>query len=100
MVAFCRFIGWLLIFAALFCFGYEVMAWRETGHYQVIALGQIIYDYMPSLLPYLQAGVQRHLHPAIWDPGIETILLWPGWADFGVPGVILLLLCRYRRRSI
>ncbi len=93
----CTFIGWLLIVAGLYCFGYELMAWRESGQYHVAVLGQIIYERAPSLLPDLQAGVQRYLHPAIWDPGLQTVLLWPGWAVFGVPGLILLVVC-WRRR--
>ncbi|MCP4330356.1 MAG: hypothetical protein GY791_18175 [Alphaproteobacteria bacterium] len=96
----CKLIAWVFLLAALFCLGYEVVAWNETGQYHIAVLGQIIFDYAPSFLPNLQAGVQRYLHPAIWEPGIQTVLLWPGWAVFGVPGIVLLLLCRRRRKRV
>jgi len=98
MKRFGRIVGWLLLFLAVFSFAYEIVNWWETDQYQVVALGQMIFDYWPGLLPNLQAGVQRYLHPTIWDPGIQTILLLPGWLVFGVPGLILVLLLRRPRR--
>jgi len=94
-----RILGWLLVFGAMCSFAYEVVLWYETERYTVIALGQMIYDIWPGFLPYLQAGVQRNLHPAIWDPGIQSLLLLPGWLVFGAPGVVLLILTRGKRRK-
>ncbi len=95
----CRIIGWLLIAAALACWGYELLAWTESGTYYVFALGELIFTEWPGVLPNLQAGVQRYLHPAIWDPGIQFLLLRPGWATFGLPGLLLAALCWRRRRK-
>jgi len=104
MKLFCRIIGWFLIAVALTCWGYELAAWAgadaDAGGYRVFALGELIFTEWPGLLPYIQAGVQRNLHPAIWDPGIQFLLLRPGWAVFGLPGLLLAALCwRGRKRK-
>jgi hypothetical protein len=66
-----------------------------------IALGQLWYDLDRGSLNLMQAVVQRHLLPAIWDPGIIALLQWPTWVVFLIPALILLLLGRRRpsRRS-
>ncbi len=51
----------------------------------------------------LQPAVERHITPAIWDPGIQTLLEWPlavellvlGGAVFGIG-----LLLRRRAQSV
>jgi hypothetical protein len=42
----------------------------------------------------MQAVVQRHLHPTIWDPGVIALLQWPAWLVALIPAFILLLLSR------
>ena len=97
----CRIIGWFLIALALACWGYELAAWAgaDGERYRVFALGELIFAEWPGLLPYVQAGVQRNLHPAIWDPGIQFLLLRPGWAVFGLPGLLMTALCWRRGRK-
>ena len=96
----CIGLGWLLVFAGLLSLAYDVVLWMDFGTYHAIPLGQMVFDLWPALLPNLQAGVQRYLHPAIWDPGIQSLLLMPGWLVFGAPGVILVILCRRRRKGM
>ena len=45
----------------------------------------------------LQAAVERHISPALWDPGIQTVLEWPAAADFAGLAAIFWLLHRWRR---
>ncbi len=47
-------------------------------------LGQDWFNISPSTLNFSQAIVQRFVHPAIWDPGIQTILQWPTWLVAGI----------------
>lgn len=91
-----RLIGWLFILAALFFLGAEVVASLEAGAYQGLALGQVWFTLDGASLNLAQAVTQRYLHPALWDPVIIELLLWPGWLVFGVPGVVLTVVFRRR----
>lgn len=46
----------------------------------------------------LQPAVERHISPALWDPGLQTVLEWPAALDFAVPGAVFGLLAFWRRR--
>ena len=37
----------------------------------------------------LQPAVERHLTPALWDPGLQTLLEWPAAPQFLIPGAVL-----------
>ena len=63
------------------------------------ALGQDWYNYSGSTLNFSQAIVQRYLHPSIWDPGIQKILLAPSWLVFGVLALLFGLLGRRRKKN-
>jgi len=52
--------------------------------------------HLDSLL-LLQPAIERHLSPALWDPGVQTILEWPAAADFAAPAAVFWLLRRRRR---
>jgi hypothetical protein len=93
-----RIIGWILMAAALAALGYEAFVAIDTGAWRVLALGEIWFKVDSQSLNAAQAGIQRHVSPYLWEPVITTVLLWPGWAVFGVPAVLLMLLFRVRRR--
>jgi hypothetical protein len=46
----------------------------------------------------MQAFTQRYVLPALWDPVIVTILLWPATMVLGIPGILLVRLTRKRVR--
>jgi hypothetical protein len=46
----------------------------------------------------LQPAIERHISPALWDPGIQTLLVWPAVADLVGLAAIFWLLSRIRRR--
>jgi len=96
----CRIFGWILLLAALGAFAYEVMVAIDHGSWRMIALGEIWFKLHPQSLNTAQAGIQRHVAPWLWEPVITTILLWPGWLVFGVPGILAWVFCRrgHRRR--
>lgn len=66
-------------------------------------LGQYWFDLDPASLGLVQAAVQRHVLPVVWDPGIQTVLAAPVWAVAGPLGVGLMWLGeagRRRRRAV
>ncbi len=95
-----RLIGWALIFAAMLILGYEAAGWidSDTNVWHVRAAGKLWFDIHPGSLNASQAGIQRYVLPELWDPVIQTVLTWPAWAVLGVPGILLAVLFRRRRR--
>ena len=93
-----RVLAWLFILLALMAAGAEFVRSLEAGSWQPLALGYLWFSVDPGSLNLVQAVVQRHLHPAIWDPGMAWVLRWPAWLFFGLIGGLLMLLVRRRRR--
>ncbi len=62
-------------------------------------LGQDWFNYSRETLGLLQAGIQRNVHPVIWDPGIQTILQMPTWLVFGVLALLFALIGRKRKQK-
>lgn len=55
-------------------------------------LGQVWFELHHSSENLAQAIVQRYIHPAIWDPGIVTVLGWPSWLALAVTGLAALMI--------
>lgn len=64
----------------------------------VTPLGATWYALDPSSLGLAQAVVQRYVAAFVWDPVIQTVLLWPTFAVGGVFALILMALGRRRPR--
>ena len=60
-------------------------------------LGAAIYFVAPAFLNTLQAGVQRHLAPWLWDSVLLPVLEAPAWVPFAVIGVLLVVIGRAQR---
>jgi len=58
--------------------------------------GEFWFSVHTASLNTFQAVVQRYAAPELWDPVIQTVLLWPAVPTLLVPGLILLALCRRR----
>ncbi len=104
-MSFRRTFGWLLVLGALAIAAVELRVWSGEDGYRLVAAGDLWYKASPSSLNLVQAVVQRHLHPALWDDVMRPLLLSPAWAVLAalgvllaVPGVLLLLSGRRRRR--
>lgn len=95
----CRIVGVILLLAAVAAAGYEVLLAFDAGNWRPVALGELWFKLHAASLNGAQAGIQRYISPFLWEPVITTVLLWPGWAVFGVPGAGLLWLCRARHRA-
>ena len=92
-----RLIGWIALLAGAAVLVRDLLVWIDTKHWAPIALGQLWYQLNRSSLNLVQAGVQRYIHPFLWDPIIVSILLC--WAFLVLMGLGALLLVLFRRRA-
>jgi hypothetical protein len=92
-----RAVGWVLVYLALAALGYEVLLAAANGTWRMIAAGELWYALDRNSLNLTQAITQRYLHPALWDPLIQSLLTWPAWSLLGAPGVALVVALSGRR---
>ena len=92
-----RAVGWALVCLALAALGYEVLLAAANGTWRMIAAGELWYALDRNSLNLAQAITQRYLHPALWDPLIQSLLTWPTWSLLGAPGVALVVALSGRR---
>jgi hypothetical protein len=86
-----------LLALGLAALGYEVLLALQTGSYRMLAAGELWYALDRGSLNLVQAVIQRHVHPALWDPLLASILMWPAWSLLGGPGAFLFLAFGPRR---
>lgn len=67
---------------------------------QLQPLGQLLFNTFPDTFPILQPAIERHVHPALWDPVLLTLMTWPVWAVFAPLGLAFLWLGARRRRQV
>lgn len=60
-------------------------------------LGEVWFALHADSLQLLQPAVQRHIHPGIWDYGIQPLLLWPAWAVALIPPVVIVLIAGWQQ---
>lgn len=89
-----RLVGFLLIAAGFVGFVVDGSRSIAAGEITYAPLGQILFQLMPGLFPMLEPAVTRHIHPALWDPVLLTVLLWPAAIVAFVLGLLLLWLGR------
>ena len=86
---------WVLAVVTL---GIDLMTWLEKDAFVATSLGQWWFALHPGSLNFTQVLTERHLWPALWDPGIVAVLKWPAWAVFGGLAILLTLVSRRRGR--
>ena len=94
-----RIIGGWAILAAVIALVDDVTRSYQTG--AKLAFASVGKDWAilsPSSLAALQAGVERHVSRALWDPVILSALKAPAFAVFAVVGIALYLVSLRRRR--
>ncbi len=92
-------VGVLLLLVAAATGVAQIMALMAHHSYQPIALGEIWYTIDGNSLVGFQALIEKRLSPSLWPP-ILTVLTMPAWISLGVPGLLLVFLCRRRRRGL
>ena len=92
-----RVIGWIVLLFGSAVLVRDVLVWIDTKHWAPIALGQLWYQLNRSSLNFVQAVIQRYIHPLLWDPIIVSVLLSWAFAVLMILGALLLVL--FRRRA-
>ena len=89
-----RWLGFLLLLAALLVLGHDLLGWRAEHVFAPIALGELWLEINRASL----AAVRRALPAPLWDPVTVAVLrLWAAPA-FALPGLLLYWPSRKRRR--
>ncbi len=91
-----RIFGAVLLLAGIASGVGDLLSWQETGAFRLSAAGERWFQFSPDTLNLAQALTQRYLAPEVWDPYMQTVLLWPAVLVLGVPGLVLLWLFRRR----
>lgn len=106
-MGFLRGIGWVLVLLAVLVIVFGAVIWTRGAPIFEQAGGAYWFSAHSESLNLVQAIIQRYVHPAVWDPFLVTILLWPIAAGLGavaavlaVPGLLLVNLFRRRRRRL
>ena len=95
-MVFGRMIGWICAALAILLLGGDVLGAISSGSFAPRPLGLVLYQLLGPNLNLAQAIVQRYLHPAIWDSGIQPVLLVPAFIVLGLVAAVLLVLFRKR----
>ena len=97
-----RVIGWLFLAAALGTLGWDLADAFGGGGWEISAFGLRWFQIHSPSLGLAQVIFQRFIPavgPWLWDPVIQTVLLWPTWAVFGAPGIVFSFVFRRPRRA-
>jgi hypothetical protein len=87
-----RLLGWILLLCGTIAAVRDGMIWFKTGSYPFTTGGEIWYTIDVNSLNLVQAVIQRYLAAEIWDPGVQTVLLWPAAATLSGLGLLFLVL--------
>ena len=93
-----RVIGWLLIAAALLALGWDLFLWIHDGHFALSPAGKLWYIVWPRSFNFAEHLIIAHISKALWDSAIMTVLAQPMLLVAGIPGSLLVLFARRRRR--
>ncbi len=88
-----RFIGWLLLAAAIIVLGRDLLAWRDTGVFSPISVEELWSSLARGSLERTQADVA----PWIWSGIIYPFLRF--WAALSLAAVALVLMWVARRQG-
>lgn len=94
-----RIVASLLLLAALGLFAYEIVGAISGGGYDLVAGGKLWAEIHANSLIGFQALIEKNISPWLWGEIVLPILLGPAWATAAVPGLLLALVCRKRRRK-
>jgi len=93
-----RVIGWLLIVAALFALGWDIFLWIHDGHFALTPAGKLWYQLSSRSFNFAERVIADHIWKPLWFSGVMTVLSLPTLLVAGVPGVLLAVVGRRRKR--
>lgn len=93
-------LGLALIGLGIAAFAHDWFAASEDAGFRVLTFGEWWFLADSGSLNFVQAIIQRYVHPELWDPVVTTVLLQPAWLVAIVPGALFVLLAMWvgRRR--
>ena len=86
-----KIIGGILLALALAVLIWEASEYAQFGEWRLIVFGEIAFRIFPEWLNLTQAIIERYILPWLWDPMIQTFLLWPAWPALVGLGVVMQL---------
>lgn len=94
-----RYIGGFFFVIGLVFLGGDIWtSVQSDAGFSLRPLGAWWADIDLNSLLLLQPAVERHISPALWDPGIQTLLEWPASIQFMVLGALIWF--PFRKRKI
>lgn len=87
-----RLLSAVALIVAIVAGAQDVMLSWSAKHLIITPLGKAWFNLHADSLNTLQAGVERHLSPQLWDPWMVTLLQWPAWAVLAGFAFLLMLL--------
>lgn len=95
-----RVIGYLAVIGAIVAGGRDLWLSIEADRLVLTPLGAIWYGFNAASLNALQAGIQRAIHPALWDPVMIGYLNLPAFMALLILAALALLIAQliYRPR--
>ena len=93
--------GWSILAGVVALVADVTRAYESGGKLAFSSLGKDWYAISPATLNMLQAGIERHVHPALWDPVMLNVLKAPAFGVLAGLGVVLYIIgLRHRRTNI
>jgi len=95
-----RTLSLLFMLAAAGALGHDIYRSAQSSQLTSTALGKMWFDLDAGSLNLVQAVIERHIWPTLWDPALVTVLQWPAWVVFITIGIFFLLMSRmFTRRK-
>lgn len=96
----CRLIGWLLLACALVMGALEAVRSLPEGRWLPYSLGEAWSSISANSLVGFGSLIENRVSPDLWVEVLLPLLNLSLWLVLLVPGVIMLALCRRRRRGL
>lgn len=93
-----RFISLMFLVVAVITGVVDAIQTVAADRLNLTILGEAWYSFSSDSLNAAQAAVQRYVHPLLWDPVIQWVLLQPAAAVFLALSLVFYLL-GYKRKK-
>lgn len=90
--------GWAILVAIIALVADVTVAFNAGTPIAFTSLGKRWSELSRDTLLLAQAGIERYVHPFVWDPVLISVLWLPTWVFFLGLAVLLYLAGRRRRK--
>ena len=91
--------GAALLLGALSALAVEALGWWRDGVWEFVSLGAVWAGVNANSLVGLGAFVENSISPWLWIEILVPVLIQPLWLVLGLPGAVLVLITRRKRRK-